>query len=317
MEGIRQDVVNVNLSLVNTDWYIRQLRDNPVRPYRPDSLTRRLYGPGPAAMPGCSPAWVDTLGAWARKAHRRALDPKQGTPACLHTLTDDQILTLEPMLLPRELVLRIGTLVHSYPANTPMYVKDIMTLRLIQENLGRRPIYFALTAGGGARLGLDKFVVQQGMAFKLMSDTVQAGPNMVPGIWNSLMDLDRTRVLVWDLYRYARLFDVDSLDLEPTTANIAGNLSFPFMGSGKRTGSVGRWTRCCRTTGVSITLADTRAGDVAEAVRRDPEAPDRAAGDRHRGRAGRPRHVPENAGAALTAAGMGNDRPLAARRGAG
>jgi hypothetical protein len=233
VEGIRQDVVNVNLSLVNTDWYIRQLRDNPVRPYRPDSLARRLYGPGPAAAPGCSPAWVDTLAAWARKAHRRPLDPKQGTPACLHTLTDDQILTLEPMLLPRELVLRIGTLEHSYPANTPMYVKDIMTLRLIQENLGRRPIYFALTAGGGARLGLDRFVVQQGMAFKLTADTVQAGPNMVQGIWNSFMDLDRTRVLVWDLYRYARLFDVDSLELEPTTANIAGNLSFPYLGLGE------------------------------------------------------------------------------------
>jgi len=62
---------------------------------------------------------------------------------------------------------------------------------------------------------------------------VQAGPNLVPGIWNSLMDLDRTRVLVWDLYRYARLFDVDSLDLEPTTANIAGNLSFPYLGLGE------------------------------------------------------------------------------------
>ena len=125
-----------------------------------------------------------------------------------------------------------------------MYVKDIMTLRLIQENLGKRPIYFALTAGGGARMGLDRFVVQEGMAFKLTADTVRAGPQLVPGIWNSLMDLDRTRVLVWDLYRYARLFNVDSLDLEPTTANIAGNLSFPYLGLGEAYRLRGQSTRC-------------------------------------------------------------------------
>jgi hypothetical protein len=240
VEGIRQDVVNVNLSLVNTDWYIRQLRDNPVRPYRPDSMARALYGPGPSAIPGCSPAWVDTLAAWARRAHRRPPDPRRGTPACLHTLTDDQIATLEPMLLPRELVLRVGNVLHSYPAGTPLYVKDIMTLRLIQEQFGRRPIYFALTAGQGARMGLDRFVLQQGMAFKLMPDTVQQGPNVVPGIWNSLMDLERTRFLVWDLYRYADLFKADTLDLEPTTANIAGNLSFPYLGLGEAYRSRGR-----------------------------------------------------------------------------
>jgi hypothetical protein len=240
VEGIRQDVVNVNLSLVNTDWYIRQLRDNPVRPYRPDSFALKMFGPGPGTMPACSPAWSDTLAVWARRAHRRPPDPRRGPAACLHTLTDEQVATLEPMFLPRELVLHVGGLVHSYPAGTPLYVKDIMTLRLIQENFGKRPIYFALTAGQGARMGLDKYVLQQGMVFKLMPDTVRLGPDVVPGIWNSPMDLERSRYLTWDMYRYADLFKADTLDLEPTTENIAANLSFAFLALGEAYRTRGR-----------------------------------------------------------------------------
>jgi hypothetical protein len=110
-----------------------------------------------------------------------------------------------------------------------MYVKDIMTLRLIQENLGRRPIYFALTAGGGARMGLEKYVAQEGLAFKLYPDTVRQTPNLVPGFFSVLVDMNRTQQLAWHVYRYAGLLQPDSLQLEPTDDNIAGNLSFVFL----------------------------------------------------------------------------------------
>jgi len=124
---------------------------------------------------------------------------------------------------------RAGNITHTYPANTPMYVKDIMVLRLIQENFGRRPIYFALTAGNANRMGLDRYVTQEGLAFKLHNDVVQSGPGVAQGLFGTLVDVERTRRLTWDVYRYARLFQADSLRLDPTDDNIAGNLAFVFM----------------------------------------------------------------------------------------
>ena len=233
VEGVRQDVVNVNLSLVNTDWYIRQLRDNPARPYRPDSAALALYGPGPAAIPSCTPAQLDTLQDWARRSHRRPLPLDRGTPACLHMLPDDVIAGLQPQLLPRDVVLSMGGISHTYRAGTPLYVKDILTLRLIQENLGKRPIYFALTAGGGARMGLERYMTQQGLAFKLWPDSVPSTAGIVSGLWGTALDVDRTRRLVWNVYRYARLLEADSLHLDPTNENIAANISFGFLSLGE------------------------------------------------------------------------------------
>jgi hypothetical protein len=229
VEGFRQDVMVVNLSLVNTDWYIRQLRDNPARPYRPDSAVASLFGDEAGPPPSCSDAQLATLQQWARRAGRRAPDPARSRPMCLHMLSDDQIAAIQPQLLPRDLVFRVGNISHTYRAGTPFYTKDIMVLRLIQENHATRPIYFALTAGAGNRLALDRYITQEGLAFKLHLDTVSPGPDRVPGLFGTLVDIPRTRTLLWDVYRYARLFDVDSLRLEPTEDNIAGNLAFVYM----------------------------------------------------------------------------------------
>ena len=239
-EGVRQDVVNVITSLSNTDWFIRQLRDNPARPYRPDSAALRLYGPGPAAIPACSPQQVQALDGYARRARRRPPDLARGTPACIHSMSDEQIAALQPQYLASDLLLRAGNLTHTYPADTPLQVSDIVVLRIIQENLGKRPIYFALSAGEGARMGLDAFVVQQGLAFKLLPDSARPGPRRLQGPIGALLDVDRTRDLLWGTFRYGRLLQADSLRLDPTSQSPAANLYFAFLGMGGAYEQLGR-----------------------------------------------------------------------------
>ena len=199
VEEIRQDVSVVNLSLGNTRWYIKQLRDNPVRRFDPEQAP-----------------WY-------------AADIPETPPGPLHSLTDDQIDNqMAPQLLRDSLRFFHGRIRHWFPANMALYTKDWLMLRLIVENAGKRPIYWSTTAGSSNWMGLDQYLVQQGLALRLYVAEEPDVTRLAPGLWVPV-DVPRTDSLAWHVYDYAGLFDVDSLVLDPTNRNIAGNLSIPFL----------------------------------------------------------------------------------------
>src|SRR6185436_18946915 len=80
----------------------------------------------------------------------------------LHTMTDAEILAAVPQLLPRDVTLPVGPYQTTLPARTPVYGKDFLALRVIQQNFGRRPIGWGLTAAGTV-YGLQRFLVQRGL----------------------------------------------------------------------------------------------------------------------------------------------------------
>jgi hypothetical protein len=125
---------------------------------------------------------------------------------------------------------RLGPLTRELTAGSVLYPNDIMSLSLVQQNIGRRPIVWAVTAGR-SYAGLGDYVVQKGLGFHLGAAVPDTSDSRLDlrRLAGAPLDLPATETLAYEVYRYAGLLEGGAAGLDPTAASAAASLSLPFV----------------------------------------------------------------------------------------
>jgi hypothetical protein len=169
--GIRKDVTIANTSLLNTEWYTRQLIRREVFEYDKEA--------GPAAFRD---------GTWVKPDHgvlKMSFDEADRFPM-FRELDRPQLFKkgeIEAMIQPRV-----------------MYRADMLVLRMILDN-DNRAVHFSRTAGNLVEeLGLQAYAVTQGHAQKILSRPAQLGGDIVLVPGEGYVDVKRSAAL-WDEFK--------------------------------------------------------------------------------------------------------------------
>ena len=200
VEGIRKDVRVVNLSLLNTRWYIRQLRDN--EPKVPITFTDRE---------------LDrlTLTSWPKEGNKVSLP---GAPDEFGNST------------PVEWRLKATINTKNYSA---LRVQDLMILHILEENRWERPIYFAVTVSQSNKLGLERFLRMDGLAFRVLdSSPIEAdsegNPLIKEPMYPELIEPTRIEENLVKNYKYRGLDDPD-VYINPSVKKLLQNYRSAYM----------------------------------------------------------------------------------------
>ncbi len=162
VEGIRKDITIANLSLLNTEWYIRQLRDS--RRGQVDQEGRELE-----RFINMTDTQVMDVASGLQPWQARNVQ----IPAPKSEKNSDGFIEWK---------------VNPTFAGAALMVKDMMILKIISDSKWNYPIYFAVTVPSSNRLGLEPFLEMEGLVYRVRDYKVdRRNPINEDRMWTNLM----------------------------------------------------------------------------------------------------------------------------------
>jgi len=180
VEGIRTDIRVVNMSLLNTDWYIDQMQrkaydSDPV----PFSINKDLLKSGSLNVLYL----IEQENIQGYIELRQLFDLLKKDKEKLEIMTEigplyffptknfmvnaDSTDVINSGTLPRELANKIVPVEWKLNRNA-IYKNAVMALDFLAYNNWQRPVYFATTTGNDVYLNLEKYFQLEGMAYRLV-----------------------------------------------------------------------------------------------------------------------------------------------------
>lgn len=230
VEGIRTDVRVVNLSLLQTDWYINQMR-------------RAAYESAPVPFTIPEEKLVSRLRevVYLFDKNQGPMNLKQavkfvesddiankfeyGSGYLDYLPTKQFFVPVDSMAVMKNKVISVkdtARLVKSINwsiGRGAITKNDLMVLDLIAHNDWKRPIYFAVTTGSDAYLGLEKYFQLEGLAFRLVPVKQSDAEEMGGGRVNTEVMYDN----IMNKFLWGGM-DKPSVNLDENCMRMAGNL---------------------------------------------------------------------------------------------
>ncbi|MES2629474.1 MAG: hypothetical protein V4616_10950, partial [Bacteroidota bacterium] len=202
VEGYRTDVRIVNLSLLNTDWYITQMKrkaydSEPV----PFGLQEYMYRQGTrdivllddsrnqAGTPIDLKRLMDFVQDDTKKVQVSDGSFLNYLPTKTFSISVDKEKAYKLGIVDRKDSAQVVDAI-TWKVDKPYLLKNqLMVLDLLANNNWERPIYFAVTTGQDAYLGLEDYFQLEGLAYRLVPIRTPQGrnPNILGRINTNVM----------------------------------------------------------------------------------------------------------------------------------